>query len=521
MHEHEPLRAVAAHRLDVVDSLDGCALLGDVPQLGARERAVGGRVVNHLKVARPEAAVQSGALQQHAPERCGGGRDGGGDNLERPVALLLDLEADVVFPPQVLLVQPRGKRLVLGVRQRVVGISVSRRQQLTQSVLGCLKAVDAIGEFSRHGTRGGADSDDLWDGFVDEVFHRLLKHRVDVAAATEVDVELRDPGTHLRHRRGQRYLQHEQAGFDQHMVRPDEVLGLRDLEALISAKCHPVDGRLLQVVFLVQVQRDEQHRLGQPHFGLELGEHVRLVGLGLEDKVAEADLVVSLDEVRQLGVDVRQLADQLQGVLLDPVHLFVDLVKAGRAQALAQEERMVEDDLHRLSSAALEVGQARRGLGLEQLTQEVDGHFNVTRVPVAHVQLVVEHLPQPAAIRQHRQVLWLDVVGLVGVPERAAEDEVEEDDAKGPQVEGDARLVAAQLGPVDLARLLVCRIKQQLGHLGRAVARGGHLLAEAAADGARDVEVDELPRRVDAHGVERLEVGVDAPVLVQVAERAR
>ena len=56
---------------------------------------------------------------------------------------------------------------------------------------------------------------------------------------------------------------------------------------------------------------------------------------------------------------------------------------------------------------------------------------------------------------------------------------------------------------------------------GRAIARGRLLGAEGPADRARDVQVYELPRGPDAHDVQRLDVRVDAPFLVQVVEGQR
>ena len=86
--------------------------------------------------------------------------------------------------------------------------------------------------------------------------------------------------------------------------------------------------------------------------------------------------------------------------------------------------------------------------------------------------MTMASIPELAVERRHHpvcervKVTRHDIIVLVGVPEGNTEDEVEEHDAKRPQIVRDTRLtVSCELRGVDLA--LIVRRLQQHRHLGR------------------------------------------------------
>eukprot|EP00966_Prymnesium_polylepis_P168019 3884666-Prymnesium_polylepis.2 len=96
---------------------------------------------------------------------------------------------------------------------------------------------------------------------------------------------------------------------------------------------------------------------------------------------------------------------------------------------------------------------------------------------------------------------------------------MEEQHSKRPQIEGDTCRVCSQLGDVDHACCLICRQEKQLRHLGRAVTRRRHLGAKHLANCARDIQIDQPPCAAKKYSVQRLQVGVDPPSGMQMAER--
>ena len=97
------------------------------------------------------------------------------------------------------------------------------------------------------------------------------------------------------------YLCEVEAHLDQLLVVLHKLFWPRDLEATLPTERSLFDGRRLHFPAFVHVERDQEHRLGQPHLALRrpnVLEHAVFRWLGDEEEVAEANLVVLLDQIR-------------------------------------------------------------------------------------------------------------------------------------------------------------------------------------------------------------------------------
>eukprot|EP00964_Phaeocystis_antarctica_P097361 scaffold63493_cov69-Phaeocystis_antarctica.AAC.2 len=203
-----------------------------------------------------------------------------------------------------------------------------------------------------------------------------------------------------------------------------------------------------------------------------------LAHLGRLEDALHKHLACAMQLDLVLGAEVLDGEEQRHLFVLPALHLLLvlhNLLQSCCIHVLALEEGLLEHALHE-GGCRLKVSQPCLGIGLEQLPQKGGGHFQIDGgvALLSVIKRLVEHLAQRLRARhgsELTQIAESDVVVSVCLPKRPAEAQVVEYHAKRPQVVRLARHVLLEKRRViHLARGLVGRGEQDLGHLGRAEA---------------------------------------------------